>query len=208
MVSRAVSKIVGKSKNLSLAVVLEIALFVFSVFSIIAAICTCAKEEKQVSILVPSDYDSWEITSTKKLDYPIPGHEDRYRIPRMNKIGFGFKEKSEAGKEYIDFPPGTVIAKEIYRNKPPEKDEKPLIITAMVKSPGNADAIGGWVWVVKQADGSETVMKNRFCFTCHENANEKHPYADGNPNGEFRDFVFFVPGLDGLKQNQENPSEY
>ncbi len=36
-------------------------------------------------------------------------------------------------------------------------------------------------------------MRN-FCITCHANANEKHPYGDKNPNEEFRDYVYFVPG--------------
>ena len=29
-----------------------------------------------------------------------------------------------------------------------------------------------------------------FCFDCHAKANEPHPYADGNQDNEFRDYVF------------------
>ncbi len=49
------------------------------------------------------------------LDYPIPGHQDRFRIPRMNSLGFTAKPTIENGKRHWDFPEGTVIVKEVYQ---------------------------------------------------------------------------------------------
>ena len=97
----------------------------------------------------------WETSAGRKqkrttdvvLDYPIPGHQDRFRIPRMNAVGFTVTPTVDGGKRHWDFPDGTVITK-----------------------------VGN------------------FCITCHSNANEKHPYGDGNANEEFRDYVYFVPG--------------
>jgi hypothetical protein len=41
------------------------------------------------------------------------------------------------------------------------------------------------------ASGQEKVIDYEFCYDCHANANEPHPYGDRNPHGEFRDYVFF-----------------
>ncbi|MEI6387895.1 MAG: hypothetical protein WCQ50_14780 [Spirochaetota bacterium] len=41
----------------------------------------------QVSFLLP-DWRLWKVTTELRLDYPIPGHEDRLRVPRMNGLGF------------------------------------------------------------------------------------------------------------------------
>jgi len=33
-------------------------------------------------------------------------------------------------------------------------------------------------------------VKGRMCVGCHEAANEKHPYFDGNKKEMFRDYLF------------------
>jgi hypothetical protein len=112
-------------------------------FSGLLAGCTAAK----AAVYATPDYLTWKRTTDVVLDYPIPGHQDRFRIPRMNAVGFTVTPTVDGGKRHWDFPDGTVIIK-----------------------------VGN------------------FCITCHSNANEKHPYGDGNANEEFRDYVYFVPG--------------
>jgi hypothetical protein len=63
----------------------------------------------------------------------------------------------------------------------------------MVKEPGDPRAKCGWLWITKEQGGEERVFEGNFCVTCHANANERHPYFDGNPREEFRDYVFFPP---------------
>ena len=126
---------------------------------------------------------------------PIPGHMDRLRIPRMNAVGFTAKPAMDNGRMQWDFPPGTIIVKEVYRTSTPRPDEQPIQLTIMVKSPRDPHSQGGWIWLTRDLpDGKETVFTGNYCITCHANANEKHPYGDTNPKEEFRDYVYFVPG--------------
>jgi hypothetical protein len=154
-------------------------------------LCGCAKHE----IYAPPDYTSWARTTDVVLDYPIPGHENRLRIPRMNSKGFTAAPTRSGGRLAWSFPEGTVIVKEVYASAKPAQGEKPIQLTIMAKEPGDEHAQGGWVWLTRDLpDGKETVFTGNFCVTCHENANEQHPYGDGNPNEDFRDYVYFVPG--------------
>lgn len=143
----------------------------------------------------PPDYPTWQRTTNVVLDYPIPGHQDRFRVPRMNATGFSVQPIVENGKRRWDFPVGTVIVKEVYANTKPAPGETPIQLTIMVKAPKDPHAQGGWLWLTRDLpEGKESVFMGNFCITCHANANEKHPYGDGNPNEEFRDYVYFVPG--------------
>jgi hypothetical protein len=66
----------------------------------------------------------------------------------------------------------------------------------MYKSLGAGHIGVRWLWITRSLpEGNETVFAGNYCITCHSNANEKHPYADQNPRHEFRDYVFFAPGL-------------
>ena len=88
-----------------------------------------------------------------------------------------------------------IIVKEVYQTRKPAEGEKPIQLTIMVKAPGDAHSQGGWIWLTRNLpDGKEAAFMGNFCFTCHADANEKHPFGDGNPNEEFRDYVFFIPG--------------
>ena len=146
--------------------------------------------------MVPADWPSWRKTTNIELNYPIPGHEDKYRVIRINDLGWNYAAGSTEGR--MDFPRGTIIAKEIYSTSSPKAGDAPSKLTVMVKAPDDPDARGGWIWIVKDlATGGETVMTGAFCYICHNNANESHPYGDRNPREEFRDFVFFPPGRDG-----------
>jgi len=141
------------------------------------------------------DYHSWKRTTDIVLDYPIPGHQDRFRIPRMNDIGFTVRPVVEGGKRRWDFPEGTIIVKEVYQTINPAPGEQPVQLTIMVKAPRDPHSQGGWLWITRDLpNGKEAVFMGNFCITCHANANEKQPYGDGNPTEEFRGYVYFVPG--------------
>ena len=47
-----------------------------------------AAPRRKTPVYATADYHSWQRTTNVVLDYPIPGHQDRFRIPRMNAIGF------------------------------------------------------------------------------------------------------------------------
>ncbi|MGO9309972.1 MAG: cytochrome P460 family protein [Spirochaetia bacterium] len=164
--------------------------------------CTAAKT---VDYATP-DYRTWKRTTDVVLDYPIPGHQDRFRIPRMNAVGFRAAPAMEGGKLHWNFPEGTVIVKEIYETPKPAPGEEPIQLTIMVKAPKDPRAQGGWLWITRDLpNGKESVFMGNFCITCHANANEGHPYGDGNPREEFRDYVYFVPGEGSPKSGAATP---
>jgi hypothetical protein len=71
----------------------------------------------------------------------------------------------------------------------------PFQITAMVKAPDDPQSRGGWIWVAQDVDsGEQTIVDWEFRFDCHANANEPHPYGDGNTADEFRIRVPSIPG--------------
>jgi len=156
------------------------------------SIASCGKTERPP--LLPAGYGNWRTTTDVRLDYPIPGHEDRFRVIRMNEKGFQFSGGASAPGGFA-FPEGTIIAKDIYAVSNPGPDDKPVMVTAMVKAKSDPDARGGWLWVVKDlGKDAETVMTGDFCVRCHANANEAHPYGWKNPGAAFADYVFFIPG--------------
>ena len=168
-----------------------------------AALMLASCAARKAPVYATEDYHSWQRTTNVVLDYPIPGHQDRFRIPRMNAIGFTAQPTIENGKRRWDFPEGTVIVKEVYATTKPAPGEKPIQLTIMVKAQKDPHSQGGWLWITRDLpQGREAVFMGNFCITCHANANEKHPYGDGNPSEEFRDYVYFVPG------EGESPAEY
>ena len=118
-----------------------------------------------------------------------------------SQVKTGFSRASEAGGR-VAFPDGTVIAKEIFAVTSPGPADKPVMITGMVKAPGDPDARSGWLWLTKDlASGKESVYTGDFCVRCHANANEMHPYGSKNPSGAFSDYVFFIPGDDATVES-------
>lgn len=153
---------------------------------------SCAKPARES--FIPPGYAAWKKTTEVVLDYPIPGHEDRFRVIYINELGSGVSRRT-SGTGRVEFPAGTVIAKEIFSVSKPGSTDKPVMLTAMVKAPDDPQASAGWLWLVKDlASGVESVYTGDFCVRCHANANEKHPYGYKNPEGLFSDYVFFVPG--------------
>jgi hypothetical protein len=168
------------------------------------ALCLAlACSAKPAEVYAPADYRTWARTTNLVLDYPIPGHMDRLRIPRINALGLAAKPVREGNKLRWDFPEDTVIVKEVYASKKPAAGEGPIQLTIMAKDPKDPRSQGGWLWITKDLpDGKERVFEGNFCVTCHANANEQHPYGDKNPNEHFRDYVFFVPGESGAGSSQ------
>ncbi len=100
-------------------------LFPLSTLTFLAA-CT----PQRTIIYATPDYHSWKKTTTVVLDYPIfPGHQNRFRVPRMNEIGFTAKPTIENGKNRWAFPEGTVIVKEVYATPKPAAGEQPIQLT-------------------------------------------------------------------------------
>lgn len=164
---------------------------ILTAFLCLPLLLTGCNEEKRGPLLTGS-YSAWERTTETELDYPIPGHEDNYRRIYINETGMNVRiTTGEDGVRHY-YPEGTVIIKEVFEGSDYQEGSEPVMLTAMVKQPSDPLARGGWLWVVKNlSTGRETVMETKFCVTCHANANEAHPYGDGNPQNEFRDFVFF-----------------
>jgi len=155
---------------------------------------SCAKSEARDPLL-PPDYASWRRTTAAALDYPIPGHMDDFRVIRANALAFRTVRRADPAGD-VDFPSGSIVVKEAWPRGAVEG--APAKVYFMVKSPADPSARGAWVWgMLDPATGAEQVFESAFCITCHANANEKYPYADGNPGEAFRDYVFFPPGLPG-----------
>lgn len=141
---------------------------------------------------VPGDWTTWRKSVDRILNYTIPGHGDKARVIYVNALGWEYAGRAGSGR--LEFPEGTVVVKEIYASGNPAPGEKPVTLDVMVKAPGDPDSRGGWLWLVKDlASGKETVMTSTFCQTCHANANSPHPYGDKNPEGAFRDYLYFPP---------------
>ena len=156
----------------------------------------CGGDEPSAG-LTPADYEGWASTVDGPLLYEIPGHTLDVRLIYINDTGTRVDVTENKNQLTYDYPDGTIILKENYTA---EESATPDNLTVMIKSRKDVRARGGWIWVAKDvATGEERIFSDEFCFTCHQNANEPHPYGDGNPNGEYRDFVFYPwnPGNGG-----------
>lgn len=145
---------------------------------------------------IPPDYRAWARSTEAVLDYPVPGHEDHFRKIYLNGLGEQMTITQKNNRGYCEYPEGTIIVKEIYAGlSAPAPQEDPILLTVMIKDGDHPQARGGWVWLSQNYDTGEThVIDYDLCVDCHANANEQHPYGDGNPAQEFRDYVYFPPG--------------
>lgn len=157
---------------------------------IVLAVFACAAAA--AAPLLPGDWSKWTRTTDLLLNYRIPGHEDRFRIPFINDVGKAVTTTARDGRTVWEYPKGTIILKEAYKDlTAPAPGEKPISVYGMVKDPKNPKARGGWVWVVRDvASKQESIFTSPMCIDCHSYANAPHPYGDKNPKGENRDFVF------------------
>jgi hypothetical protein len=165
---------------------------VVSVLCWVLLLVSCAKAERGPLIPEATEYRRWAQPVRRILDYPIPGHEDNRRRIFINSLGTEVQIVRKENRVYWEYPEGTIILKEVIAGLQGSDTDYPFQITAMIKTPEDPQARGGWLWVAKAVDsGRETVVDWEFCFDCHANANEKHPYGDGNPASEYRDYLFF-----------------
>jgi hypothetical protein len=160
----------------------------FILFFIIALSCA---EEKLTLYNVPKDYRLWKKPVTKVLDYPVPGHGATFRVIYANDLSFKAKRSKDANyNERIDFPDGSIVIKEVYKKREDINLKEPQL-TIMIKDTGNKDALDGWLYYVKNPkDKQAKLISGRMCIGCHEAANDKHPYFNGNPKGIFCDYIF------------------
>lgn len=155
----------------------------------VATLAGCANEPELV--LPDLSYEAWTPTTTAALDFPVPGHGAGLRRVFMNDIGWS---ASPTPARDITYPDGTVVVKEVFATAAPSADALPQALTIMVKDSDSEMARDGWIWLVKDpVTGEETLFADPFCIACHENANEEHPYADGNSQEYFRDYLFHPP---------------
>jgi hypothetical protein len=159
-----------------------------AILVVIITAAGCDGEDNQ-ALLVPTEYTGWASTVDGPLVYQIPGHIMEMRRIYINDVGTNLKLSAREGQVQYEYPEGTIIVKENYLT---ETSTVPTELTVMIKSASDMRARGGWIWVAKNvATGGERVFSDEFCFTCHQNANERHPYGDGNENREYRDFVYY-----------------
>lgn len=171
----------------------------------VIGLATCQKAPDIPSI--PADYRSWRQTTNIPLNYPIPGHESHFRRIFINATGEQVQRSEKNGRAFYEFPEGTMIVKEIYDGlDTPQPNALPVLLDMMFKQPQHPQARGGWVWAVKNVQTGETrIFGQELCVDCHANANERHPYGDRNPNEEFRDYTYFLPGQEAASGNQPYP---
>ena len=103
------------------------------------------------------------------------------------------KKAEEDGIKQITFPDGSMIIKETYEKDKPVENQVPTL-TIMVKDSQSPHAKDGWLFFMKAPDKPSMFVAGKMCHGCHIAANEKHPFFEQNPTGEFRDFVF-IPFL-------------
>lgn len=158
---------------------------------------------------VPKKYNHWNKTVDEGINEAVPGHMDKYRVIYINDKGENYEKTLVNNKVVHNYPPGSIIVKEIYAGTTYEEGMEPVECTVMYKDPDHELAQGGWLWIHKDfGSGKETIMDSDFCLECHVNANENHPYGDNNKDNEFRDYVFF-PFIEKEDSNEttENVSE-
>jgi hypothetical protein len=69
-----------------------------------SALALVPARAKAPEIYAPPDYVNWRRTTEAVLNYPIPGHMDRFRIPRMSDLGFSTVPKLVGGLLAWAFP--------------------------------------------------------------------------------------------------------
>lgn len=135
------------------------------------------------------DYKTWKRAAAGVLDTPIPGHGESYRIIYANDIAFQSKIVREGIGQRVVMNEGSVVLKEVYETKADVGYKVPGLFI-MKKDINYPSAINGWIYYMKKPGEAVVEVNWRLCVGCHEAANEKHPYFDGNKENIFRDYLF------------------
>jgi hypothetical protein len=149
----------------------------------------CTEEAKEVPFSLPQ-YQQWHKLSHKILHYPVPGHGKSLRVIYGNEQAFSpLKSRDTFGRNIYTYRDGTMVVMESYGDATEmKKGVKRLAV--MVKDSRSLQAVNGWLYYVVKGDNNPHLITSNMCNGCHEAANEKHPYFDGNVNNSFRDYLF------------------
>ncbi len=147
---------------------------------------SCKKNAEHFDV---PDYKNWKRAHDKVLDTPIPGHGASYRITYGNDIAYKSKIIKLASGSRVVMNDGSIIVKEVY-DKREDIGVKTPGLFIMIKNTKDPDAVNGWAYYSKKPDEEAVEVTWRMCVGCHEAANEKHPYFDGNKKEMFRDYLF------------------
>ncbi len=145
-------------------------------------------KEKTTQFAIP-DYKNWGKPVSAVLDTPIPGHGESFRLIYANDIAFQSKIVKEGSELKVKMNEGSIVLKEVY-DKREDVGYKVPGLFIMVKDSKDPQAINGWIYYMKKPGMDTMEVQWRLCVGCHEAANEKHPYFDGNKNNMFRDYLF------------------
>ena len=164
-------------------------IMLFSIIIVIAVMTSCSQGNKAENLSVP-DYKKWKKPVNQIIDYPVPGHGSGFRIIFANEISYTAAfSKDNRGLNKIVYPEGSYIIKEVYKSRKDIGKNDPVVY-GMLKNSKSSQAVNGWIYYVKKPNDLLTVVNTKMCAGCHEAANEKHPYFDGNTDDSFRDFLF------------------
>lgn len=159
------------------------------------ALTACAAEPEP---LLDIDYAGWRNSTSLTLDFAVPGHGAGLRRIFVNDAGWQARPDADGN---VMYPDGTIFLKEVYASPVPGPDEAPVMLTGMVKSSGGDRSRGDWIWVVRNvADGTETILDEEFCITCHASANEEHPYGFLNQDDTYQDYIFHPPWYEASRR--------
>jgi len=155
-----------------------------------AALCISCSEKPDTIESDIAPYRGWKKVLKKVIEYPVPGHGAGARVIYANDAAFKTKilESREHQKKII-LPEGALIIKESYKSIKEINSSAPVIYI-MKKNSKSPDSIEGWMYYVRKPGMKIMFIKGRMCVGCHEAANERHPYFDGNEEGIFRDYIF------------------
>lgn len=147
----------------------------------------CGDKEKEYTV---PQYKNWKKVTPSVLDTPVPGHGSTFRIIYANDTAFASKiVADQAGQKRVVMNDGSIIVKEIYKKREDIGYKIPELFI-MEKNSTDPEALNGWEYYVKKPAEKGFEVKTRMCVGCHEAANEKHPYFDGNREEIFRDYLF------------------
>lgn len=148
----------------------------------------CTGNEKELN-LIADEYSDYSPTHPALLNYRIAGHLQPLRRILVNPAGAAFDSSPPPEGRY---PEGTVFIKEHFETDPTAGGRADFL-TVMIKDSDHPQAVAGWIWLTEDGEGNESIVGGKFCISCHQAANSSHTYGEGNPEGEFRDYIFYPP---------------
>ena len=110
-------------------------------------------------------YTEWKAVATGPAK---PGvHSNRYLMTYVNPIGYDLYVQYKIGPD-VEFPIGTVAAKESYKIKKNGKLKKgPLLVMTKVGN-DKAPKTDGWLYSGVKSSGGTFKVSQKFCHNCHQ----------------------------------------